>query len=80
MGTNGLSINEGVTDHDWEVVQVKKAMLKSADKTALLTIAEKLDTVQKMQVCNLQAIDYLLTELNPTDERLSQYSNFFTML
>jgi DeoR/GlpR family transcriptional regulator of sugar metabolism len=80
LGTNGLSVNEGVTDNDWEVVQVKKAMLKSAGKTALLTISEKLDTVQKMQVCPLPAIHTLLTEQEPADERLTNYAKYFKIL
>lgn len=74
LGTNGFALKEGVTDSDWEVVQVKKAMLKSAEKTALLSIAEKLGSIQKFQVCNLQAIQYLLTELNPADEKVTAYS------
>jgi DeoR/GlpR family transcriptional regulator of sugar metabolism len=74
IGTNGLALSEGITDFDWEVAQVKKAMLKSASKSALLCISEKLDTVQKVQVCKLNAIDYLVTELNPNDARLQPYS------
>ena len=73
IGTNGLSIREGVTDFDWEVVQVKKAMMKSAQKTALLTISEKFGTDQKMQVCKLNSIDYLITELNPSDPKLARF-------
>ena len=73
IGTNGLSLNEGVTDSDWEVVQVKKEMIKSARKTAVLSISEKLDTVQNLQVSKLHAIDYLITELEPEDQKLQQY-------
>lgn len=80
LGTNGLSVKEGVTDNDWEVVQVKKAMLKSAERTALLSIAEKLGTTQRMQVCPLNSIDYLLTELAPADEKLIAYSKIFKIL
>ncbi len=80
LGTNGLSIKEGITDHDWEVVQVKKAMIRSAEKTAVLSIAEKLGTVQKIQVCDLRKVDCLLTELDPGEERLSDYSAIFKIL
>jgi DeoR/GlpR family transcriptional regulator of sugar metabolism len=80
IGTNGLSINEGVTDNDWEVVQVKKAMLKSAEKTALLSISEKLATVQRMQVCPLNSIHYLITELDPADEDLIPYKKCFDIV
>ncbi len=74
IGTNGLSTTLGVTDYDWDVVQVKKAMIKSSRKTALLTISEKLDVDQKLQVSRLQAIDYLITELKPSDDKLKHYS------
>lgn len=73
LGTNGLSVAEGVTDSDWEVVQVKKAMLKSAKKTVLLSITEKLDSVQHMQVCPLHAIHSLVTELKPSAAALEGY-------
>lgn len=74
MGTNGFSLRDGITDHDWEVVQVKKAMLRSADKTALLCISEKKDIAHKLQVCPFHAIHYLVTELPSKEEVLSPYS------
>src|SRR5690606_2053743 len=40
LGTNGLSLEEGITESDWEVVQVKKAMIKATQKMAILSIAE----------------------------------------
>ncbi len=70
LGTNGLSLAEGVTDFDWEVAQVKKAIIRSSNNCALLSISEKLGTVQKVQVCKLNAIDYLVTELDPHDKKL----------
>jgi DeoR/GlpR family transcriptional regulator of sugar metabolism len=80
LGTNGLSLNEGITDYDWEVAQVKKAIIQSAEKCAVLSIAEKIGTVQKVQVCKLEAIDYLITELTSTDERLSEFRDICKVL
>jgi DeoR/GlpR family transcriptional regulator of sugar metabolism len=74
LGTNGLSLEEGVTDSDWEVVQVKKAMIKSSQKTVIVSIAEKLGSIQKMKVCNLNAVHYLITDLNPNDKALHEYT------
>lgn len=73
MGTNGFSVKEGVTDHDWEVVQVKKAMIKQSEKTALLSISEKKDTLHKFRVSPLHSIDYLITERAPTDPVFAEY-------
>lgn len=80
LGTNGLSLDEGVTDSDWEVVQVKKAMIKSAQKTAIVSIAEKLNSIKRMKVCNLNAISYLITDLNPKDKALEGYSKTVKVL
>ena len=74
MGTNGLSVHDGLTDNDWEVVQVKKALLKSAGKTALLCLSEKIGLTQKIQVCPLNSIRYLCTELPASSEKIKKYS------
>ncbi|MFO7256259.1 MAG: DeoR/GlpR family DNA-binding transcription regulator [Bacteroidota bacterium] len=80
MGTNGIALKEGITDNDWEVVQVKKAMVRCAESTAVLTISEKLGTAQRMQVCPLSSIDHLITELRPEDERLKEFSKLFKVI
>jgi DeoR/GlpR family transcriptional regulator of sugar metabolism len=74
LGANSVSLEEGITDSDWEVVQVKKAMIKSAQKTAIVSIAEKLNSIQKLKVCNLNSIDYLITDLNAQDSLLTNYA------
>lgn len=74
MGTNGFSLNEGITDHDWEVVQVKKAMIRAAEKTAVLSLSEKSGLNHKLHVCALRSIHYLITEQAPEDAALSPYS------
>ncbi len=73
LGANAISAERGVTDYDWEVVQVKKALIRSAKKLCILSIGERLDTSQKLQVCNLNSADYLITELNPDHKRLDSY-------
>lgn len=74
LGTNSLSAQEGVTDSDWEVIQIKKAMLNCSEKTAILSIAEKLGSVQKMKVCSLSSIHYLITDLDPESEQLATFA------
>lgn len=74
LGTHSLSLTKGVTDSDWEAVQVKKAMIRSARETAILSIAEKLDSTQKIKVCNLTEVNHLVTDLTPDDIRLKRYA------
>lgn len=80
MGTNGISIENGISDSDWEVVQIKKAMVSSAQKTVLVCIAEKINSVHKMKVCSLNAISYLITDLDPKDESLKDYAKIVKVL
>ncbi len=75
LGANGINRREGITDSDWEVVQVKKAMIRSSARTAILCISEKLNSIQKMKVCSLNAIDYLITDLKPTDAKARIYES-----
>ncbi len=74
LGTNSISVEDGVTDSDWEVVQIKKAMLRCSQKIAILSIAEKLGSVQKMKVCSLNAIHYLVTDLKPTHPDIAGFA------
>lgn len=73
LGTNSIDAAFGITDLEWDIIEVKKAMLKAAHKTISLSISEKLNSVQKLKVCDFADIDTLITELSPADERLHQY-------
>ena len=74
LGANSVDATHGVTDSEWDVVEVKRTMVKVARKTVALAISEKLNTAQKMKVCDLEDIDYLITELAPNDPFLAPYA------
>lgn len=80
LGANGLSVKEGLTETDWEVAQVKKEMLKVSNKVAVLSIAERLDTIQKIKVGTLKSVNCLITELSVADKRLSRYSQMVNLM
>ena len=65
MGVNAFSADKGLTDIDWEIVQVNKAMIKSSNRTILLTISDKLNLNKKFTVCKSGEVHTLITELNP---------------
>ncbi len=73
LGINAIDVNHGITDNDWDVVQVKKVMIKSAQKVICLSIAEKINTFQPIQICGSKDIDILITELHPEDPLLKPY-------
>ena len=73
LGISAINLENGVSDNDWEVVQVKRAMVESATRLVCLTISEKINTQQPIQVCDSRKIDTLITELSPDDELLKPY-------
>lgn len=75
LGINAIDLENGITDNDWDVVQLKQQMIASSKKTICLTIAEKINSVQPIKVCDALQIHTLITELDPEDERLLPYRN-----
>jgi DeoR/GlpR family transcriptional regulator of sugar metabolism len=73
VGTNALDFKQGLTDNDWEVVQVKKAMIETSSKVVSLAISEKINTIQPIKVCDTTDIDVLITELDPASALLAPY-------
>jgi DeoR/GlpR family transcriptional regulator of sugar metabolism len=75
LGINSLDTQFGLSENDWEVVQIKKAMIKASKKTICIGISEKLNSQQKIKVANLDEIDILITELDPEDSFLLPFKH-----
>lgn len=75
MGANAFSIQDGLSDVDWEIVQIKKAIVKASKKVAILSISEKLNTSQRLKICDVDAVNYLITELSSDSNELLGYRN-----
>ena len=75
MGTNSIDSRVGLTDSDWEVVDVKKTMIQVSEKVAVLSISDKLQSSKRIRVCGIDEVNYLVTELSPEDSTLSPYTD-----
>ncbi len=73
LGTGWLDVNEGITAIDWEIAQLKKAMINASKRLISLTISEKLNTINRYKICDINALDTLVTELDPNSTVLDQY-------
>lgn len=73
MGTSAMHPVDGLTDTDWEINQLKKAMMNASKKTAILCISEKLGISLRLKVSPPEKIRYLITEIDNTDSRFSTY-------
>ena len=73
MGVSSIDTNQGLTEMGYEVSIVKKAMIESSEKVICLFTAEKLNTRKPHVVCGLNKLDTIVTDLDPNDERLSDF-------
>ena len=73
LGVNAINLTTGVSDNDWDIVQVKKAMIDSTQRLVCLTISEKINSQQPFQVCDSKKIDTIITELPADDPLLEPY-------
>ena len=74
LGVNAIDVDNGITDSDWDIVQVKQAMIESSSKVVALSISEKVNTTMRLKVCNVKDINVLITELKPDDPMLASYT------
>ncbi|VAW12414.1 Transcriptional regulator, DeoR family [hydrothermal vent metagenome] len=73
IGTGYIDIDKGITEADWEISQMKKAMIRASKKIVSLTISKKLNTTNRFKICDIHALDILITELEPDSNELIAY-------
>jgi DeoR/GlpR family transcriptional regulator of sugar metabolism len=73
LGMGNLDAETGLAEFDWEVVQLKKAMIEAAHKIVVLTISEKINSSQRFNICPINSIHTLITELAPTHPKLQPF-------
>ncbi len=76
IGTGYVDALFGLTEFDWDIVQVKKAVIKASKKTVLLSISEKLNSQHRYKTCDISAINTMITELDPENNLLNLFRNY----
>lgn len=75
IGTGYVDAVYGLTEFDWDIVQIKKAVIKASKKTVLLSISEKLNSQHRYKTCDINTINTMITELDPNDSLLDPFKN-----
>ena len=73
IGTGYVDALHGLTEFDWDIVQVKKAIVEASKKAVLLCISEKLNSQHRYKTCDISAINTLITELDPDNNLLNLF-------
>lgn len=74
MGSSSINVKTGLTEMGYEVSLVKKAMMKASDKVVCMVTSEKLNTKMPYVVCEINHLNIIITDLNPTCFVLGEYS------
>lgn len=75
ISTGYIDPTHGLSEFDWEVVQIKRAIVKASRRSILLCISKKFNSHQKYKCVNVSDIDTLVTELDPNDVLLDSFKN-----
>lgn len=75
IGTGYVDALYGLTEFDWDIVQIKKAVIKASKKTVLLSISEKLNSQHRYKTCEISSINTMITELDPENTILKPFKN-----
>ena len=73
IGINDLYPQRSILGQRPDVVKIKKTMVELSQRWVCLTIAEKINSQQPIQVCDYSKIDTLITELSPDSAVLTPY-------
>ena len=73
IGTGYVDALHGLTEFDWEVVQIKKAVIRASRKVVLLCISEKLNSQHRYRTCDISAVNTMITELPAEHNRLNSF-------
>lgn len=75
IGTNGLSLEKGLTTPDLEEAQIKKAMMSISNNVFVLADSSKFGLVAMVKVSDLSQIDAIITDENIDKDTLREYSS-----
>lgn len=76
IGTGYVDPVFGLTEFDWDVVQLKKAVIDASKRTILLCISEKINSQQRFKTADINTINTIVTELDPLDKKLDSFRNY----
>jgi DeoR/GlpR family transcriptional regulator of sugar metabolism len=75
MGVRSVDVDFGVTTPSIEKVEVKKQMMKSADKVVVVADHTKFGEKSFAKICSLDELDYIITDAGIDNELLEKIQN-----
>ncbi|TLV03645.1 DeoR/GlpR family DNA-binding transcription regulator [Dyadobacter luticola] len=73
MGVCALDIQRGVTANYLEEAELKQVMLRNSGISVALSTFDKLGTYETYRVCPIESLDYIITEMDASEEKLGLF-------
>lgn len=73
IGTNGISLNKGITTPDITEAQAKKAMISSSNKVILVADSSKLENICFSLICPISEVSTIITSGNISKEVVNDF-------
>lgn len=70
LGCKGIALEKGITESNSFETDVKKVMIKQANKIIIVADHDKFDQIALLNLLPLEKVDYLVTDRKPADEWL----------
>ena len=72
-GICSLHLALGVTAPNFDEAEVKRTMVQSANKVVAITTHDKIGTAESFKVCDIKAVDTIITEISNKDASFLPY-------
>ena len=73
MGVNGVDSTKGLTIRNYEESILKQQMMAAAKQTICCVVEEKIGNVEAYQICSIEGIDLLISNIEPGNESLNGF-------
>ena len=75
IGVGGIDVNQGLTDYTFEEIEMKKKMINRTKKRIVLADHKKFNRIAPIKICDLSAIDTIITSEGLEEEMKQKYKN-----
>ncbi|KJD36686.1 hypothetical protein PW52_03325 [Tamlana sedimentorum] len=74
MGTDGIDVNRGLTEPNWEVSRIKNSMIRASNYVVVLCVSSRVNSVKRHSVVSISEIDALVSDINPDDDIFNEFT------
>ena len=80
MGVDGINVNRGLTEQDWEVSRIKRSMIHASNHVVVMCISSKLTSVKRHTVVPIKDIDAIITDIDSDNSVFEEFNGINSVI